>query len=55
MSLFLIAWRNMQQRGFATFLTMLSMTLGVALVGGMIKGRGAQAEGLLGGHRVEFW
>jgi putative ABC transport system permease protein len=32
MNLFHIAWRNMQQRGFATFLTMLSMTLGVALV-----------------------
>lgn len=32
MSLFTIAWRNMQQRGLATFLTMLSMALGVCLV-----------------------
>ena len=32
MSLFKIAWRNMQQRGLATLLTMLSMALGVALV-----------------------
>ncbi len=32
MNLLLIAWRNMQQRGFATLLTMLSMALGVALV-----------------------
>ncbi len=32
MSLFLIAWRNMQQRGLATFLTMFSMALGVCLV-----------------------
>jgi putative ABC transport system permease protein len=32
MSLFKIAWRNMQQRGLATLLTMFSMALGVALV-----------------------
>lgn len=32
MNLLLIAWRNMQQRGFATLLTMLSMALGVTLV-----------------------
>ncbi len=32
MSLFLIAWRNMQQRGLATLLTMFSMALGVCLV-----------------------
>ncbi len=32
MNVLLIAWRNMQQRGLATFLTMLSMGLGVALV-----------------------
>lgn len=32
MSLFHIAWRNMQQRGLASLLTMLSMALGVALV-----------------------
>ncbi|MGN6136559.1 MAG: ABC transporter permease [Aureliella sp.] len=32
MSLFTIAWRNMQQRGLATVLTMFSMALGVALV-----------------------
>ncbi len=32
MNLFLIAVRNMQQRGLATILTMFSMTLGVALV-----------------------
>jgi putative ABC transport system permease protein len=31
-SLFLIAWRNMQQRGLASILTMCSMALGVALV-----------------------
>ncbi len=32
MSLLLIAWRNMQQRGLASLLTILSMALGVALV-----------------------
>ena len=32
MSLFHIAWRNMQQRGLASVLTMFSMLLGVALV-----------------------
>ncbi|MCC6509122.1 MAG: ABC transporter permease [Pirellulaceae bacterium] len=32
MSLFKIAWRNMQQRGLATVLTMFSMALGVCLV-----------------------
>lgn len=32
MNLFHIAWRNMQQRGLATVLTMFSMALGVALV-----------------------
>ncbi len=32
MNLFLIAWRNMQQRGFASLLTILSMALGVTLV-----------------------
>jgi putative ABC transport system permease protein len=32
MNLFLIAWRNMQQRGFATLLTIFSMALGVTLV-----------------------
>ncbi|MFO1062373.1 MAG: hypothetical protein U0892_00685 [Pirellulales bacterium] len=32
MNLFLIAWRNIQQRGFASALTMCSMALGVALV-----------------------
>ncbi len=32
MNLFHIAWRNIQQRGFASMLTMLSMALGVALV-----------------------
>lgn len=32
MSLFKIAWRNMQQRGLATVLTMLGMALGVGLV-----------------------
>ncbi len=32
MNLLHIAWRNMQQRGFATLLTMFSMALGVALV-----------------------
>src|SRR5690349_4234822 len=32
MSLFKIAWRNMQQRGLATILTMLGMALGVGLV-----------------------
>lgn len=32
MNLFLIAFRNMQQRGLATILTMFSMALGVALV-----------------------
>ncbi|MEZ6133292.1 MAG: hypothetical protein R3C53_00135 [Pirellulaceae bacterium] len=32
MNLLHIAWRNMQQRGLASFLTMLSMALGVALV-----------------------
>ena len=32
MNLFHIAWRNMQQRGLATVLTMFSMALGVGLV-----------------------
>ncbi len=32
MNLLHIAWRNMQQRGLASLLTMLSMSLGVALV-----------------------
>lgn len=32
MNLLHIAWRNMQQRGFATLLTIFSMALGVALV-----------------------
>lgn len=32
MSLFKIAWRNMQQRGLATVLTMIGMGLGVGLV-----------------------
>ncbi len=32
MNLLHIAWRNMQQRGFATILTVFSMALGVALV-----------------------
>ncbi|MCA9159979.1 MAG: ABC transporter permease [Planctomycetales bacterium] len=32
MNLFHIAWRNVQQRGLASLLTMLSMALGVALV-----------------------
>ena len=32
MSLFTIAWRNMQQRGLASLLTMFSMALGVCLV-----------------------
>ncbi|MCA9193659.1 MAG: ABC transporter permease [Planctomycetales bacterium] len=32
MNLFHIAWRNMQQRGLATILTMLSMALGVCMV-----------------------
>ncbi len=32
MNLFHIAWRNLQQRGLASLLTMLSMALGVALV-----------------------
>ncbi len=32
MNLFHIAWRNLQQRGLASILTMLSMSLGVALV-----------------------
>ncbi len=32
MNLLHIAWRNMQQRGFATMLTVFSMALGVALV-----------------------
>lgn len=32
MSLFKIAWRNMQQRGLASLLTMFSMALGVCLV-----------------------
>ncbi|MCA9128681.1 MAG: ABC transporter permease [Planctomycetales bacterium] len=32
MNLLHIAWRNMQQRGLATILTMFSMTLGVSLV-----------------------
>ncbi len=32
MNLFYIAWRNLQQRGLASALTMLSMALGVALV-----------------------
>ncbi|MCR9292450.1 MAG: ABC transporter permease [bacterium] len=32
MNLFHIAWRNIQQRGLASVLTMLSMALGVALV-----------------------
>lgn len=32
MNLFYIAWRNIQQRGLASFLTMLSMGLGVGLV-----------------------
>lgn len=32
MSLFKIAWRNMQQRGLASLLTMFSMALGICLV-----------------------
>jgi putative ABC transport system permease protein len=32
MNLLLIAWRNMQQRGLSSWLTMLSMALGVSLV-----------------------
>lgn len=32
MNLFVIAFRNLQQRGLASFLTMLSMALGVAMV-----------------------
>ncbi len=32
MSLFRIAWRNMQQRGLASLLTIFSMALGVGLV-----------------------
>ncbi|HAC89867.1 MAG TPA: peptide ABC transporter permease, partial [Planctomycetaceae bacterium] len=32
MNLFVIAYRNLQQRGLASFLTMLSMALGVAMV-----------------------
>lgn len=32
MNLFHIAWRNIQQRGLASFLTMISMALGVTLV-----------------------
>lgn len=32
MSLFRIAWRSIQQRGLASFLTMLSMALGVTMV-----------------------